>query len=485
MNAEAPRSPSGPPPDESTALMPSTPSAPRRGRGLVVVVALLLTVGVSGTIVTTRALRGDPEPGGGRSSIESIRDTPVEAWSYDSWRDGDGDILLDSIVPVSGGDFAAVISPRGDPGHFGIAMVDGDTGEDRWTVTPESIGLPSDGVLDLFPVSPEGHLPVIVEERREGDDALLWIAALDLSDGSVVSQTVRTGHRPSPPWGAEGVEEDPYGTSDPGRQALVIMAEGEVLRLDTSDLDGEPLWSVETAAARSVTSVDGHVHVEGSPDMWLDAETGIEPEWSQDLGPTVRYLPSRFGDMVLRTTALRSEDRIDSEGIAEWSGIQLEMLDADGNVLWTVETDASHVVSSPEGWELFISDWVDPATEQSHRHLMRLDPATGEPVWEENHEEFDELMPQLVGGKLVLRDGERGVLIDGETGGRIHVLEHAPQRFAEDVMYVQDGQQVQGWDAADGRLLWSLPVSPIAQLGHIGPLLVLWNFDGGPITRLR
>lgn len=481
MSAQAPRPPSITPSDDAMVSTPTEPAATRRGRGLVMVVAVLLTVGVSGAIVTTRTLRGEPEPGGASSSIESIRDTPEQAWSYDSWRDSDRDIVLRSVVPMGGGDFAAVVSPRSEPGDFGIAMVDGDTGEDRWTVTPASIGLPPDGQLDLLPVSPEGHLPVVVEVLVEGDEQLLWIAALDPSDGSVASQTVRTGYRLSSPSGAERVEEDPdpYGTSDPGRQALVVMADDEVVRLDTSDLDGAPLWSAETTAARTVTSVDGHVLVEGPPDMWLDAETGIEPEWSQDLGPSVHYLPSRFGDMVLRTTALHSEDK------AVWSGIQLEMLDADGNVLWAVETDAHHVVSSPTGWELFISDWVDPTTEQSHRHLMRLDPATGEPVWEENHEEFDELMPQLVGGKLVLREGERGVLIDGETGRRVHVLEHAPQRFAEDVMYVQDGQQVQGWDAADGRLLWSLPVSGVDQLGHIGPLLVLWNFDGGPITRLR
>ena len=481
MSAQAPRTPSGPPSDDGMVRTPSGPDAPRRGRGLVLTLALLLTVGVSGAIVTTRALRDEPEAAGGSSSIESIRDTPEEAWSYDSWRDSDSDIVLSSLMPISGGDFAAVVGPRGDPGYFGIAMVDGDTGKDRWAVTPESIGLPSDGHLDLLPASPEGHLPVVAEVQGEGEGRLLWIAALDPSDGSVVSQTVRVGARASSSLSAEGADQDPdpYGTTDPGRQALVILTDDEVMRLDTAALDGEPLWSAAVADAETVISVGDHVHVTGTPDMWLEAETGIEPKWSQDLGPTVEYFPSRFSDMVLRTTALRSEDLID------WSGIQLDMLDVDGNVLWNVETDAYHLVFSPSGVELFISDWLDPAAQKGHHHLMRLDPATGEPVWEEKNEEFDQLMPQLVGGNLVLRHGGRGVVIDGETGEQRHVLEHAPQLFAEDVMYVQDGQQVQGWDAADGRLLWSLRVSPIDQLGHIGPLLVLWNDEGGPITRLR
>ncbi|GAA4531333.1 hypothetical protein GCM10023160_33620 [Brachybacterium paraconglomeratum] len=443
---------------------------------IVVAVVLALVVAVVGVILAARLL-GGMAGSGSVPTVESIRERPEEAWTY-SYQGRDGGTDISGLVPVGERDFAGIFLSGGEDKPSRVALIDGETGEEAWSIPLESLGV--DAVTawpELLPVSPEGHLTVAVTDYVfDSTGELDWAAtelhlvAINPVDGAVVSETVREGYAFS---ATEYSFAETERLSDTAPRVVVALRFGGVVRFDTSDLDGEMVWSANIEGVDGAEIVGDYVRVETDTTYWwLDADTGFEPDWFDGEGSGAAYLPT-FESMILRFEYTES-------GI-----FYLDGLDESGDVLWTAEPDTFHTVASPEGRMLFFSESKEGDVASSH-YLMRIDPLTGEEMWDREYEDsFYDLSRQTVSGHLVISDADRPVLIDAKTGERTHRLRGAPMMFAADVLYTVDEDQLRAWNPDSGEELWSLRLRSGGEVLNIGSMLLTVDGERGQFTRLR
>ncbi|WP_164740412.1 PQQ-binding-like beta-propeller repeat protein [Brachybacterium saurashtrense] len=408
-------------------------------------------------------------------TVESIREQPEEAWTY-SYQGRDEITDISGLVPVSEETFAAIYLSTGESKPSRVAMVDGETGEETWTVPLESLGIDPMAWPELLPVSPEGHLTVAVtdsavdsEGDRTWDATEVYLIALDPSDGRVVSETTMRGH-------AYIAQE--YGAETayfhvPPPQAVVVQRDGGLVRLDTSDLEGDPVWSANIPDVYTTEIVGDFVRVStAGTEWWLDVDTGFEPDWFVGEGEEVMFLPT-FDSMILRFEYADS-------GI-----YYLDGLDEEGGVMWSAEPDMFHAVASPTGRMLFFSEYVE-SDDGPFRYLMRIDPLTGDEMWDQEYEEpFWSAFEQTVDGQLVVHVQDSAVLVEAETGERTHRLRGRPVTLATDVIYTTDEDRLRAMDAGNGDELWSLRLRTEDEVVSIGSMLVTFDAERGQITRLR
>ena len=323
----------------------------------------------------------------------------------------------------SSDDYNRAVQPDPVPTTGQIAALDMGSGEPVWTVELSSLGVETAGpTVSLHGVTPEGHLPVAVHPGNETDPLVLF--SLDPADGSVVSEVDLY----------DTVLVPSYETGSP----LVELSEGGVARRDTADLSST-LWRATIGEGGSgYLSADGdYVHVdlmEGG--WWLDTETGFEPAWF-DSDP-------ELGHRVLDDVVLQLEPSS--------FGTYVDAVDHDGEVLWSGDADELITTDGAGGQAVFTAE-RDPES-GSFEYLMRIDPRTGEPMWEREYDEPFSHMDGTVKGALVLDEGDRSAVVDLATGERSQRLRGSASLLGTDVVYGADEDRLRAWSVEDGRELW-------------------------------
>lgn len=354
--------------------------------------------------------------------------------AYQGWTDGFDDAEYDRPEGASRAE-----RPDPPPTLGFVAGVDRGSGEELWQVDLESLDVESTGYdVALSHVSPEGHVVVSVTEYEYDEEytSLTTFTALDPSDGSIVSQSE-----------FEGVE---VATGGSGSGAFIVLDEEGVMRLDTGDLGGDYLWSASIPGLDLMSGafLSGE-YVSLSTDegrWWLEAATGFEPEWFEDADPEVNY--RIVGEEVLR---------LESSSF----GYYIDALDRDGTTLWTSDAEKVLTPTGSGGPVLLVGEAADPGEDylMDVEYLMRLDPRTGEAMWEEEYDGPLGYATGTVPGGVVLGDGDRSVVLDLETGERTQRLRGRADHLGTTVAYGSTDGRVRAWDLAEGSELWALRVS--------------------------
>lgn len=354
---------------------------------------------------------------------------------YQGWSDGFSDGQLGRSEGASRAQRPA------DPPTLGfIALVDRSDGEEVWRVELDDLDVQPDRQAVLHQVSAEGHLVVTVAEWDE--EVTTRVISLDPSNGSVVSEHELVGYAVTG-----------GGVGGP----LLAYDEETVMRLNTADLGGDYVWSaaIPGIEPNSGPSPQGdYVQVytyEGT--WWLNGDTGFEPAWFDEPEPDVNFRV--LDDVVLR---------LESSSF----GYYVDALDRDGEVLWT--TDAEHVLTpSGSGGQVLLV--AESSSEGNREFLMRLDPRTGEQVWEEEYAGEFRWAHGTVPGGLVLQEEDRSVVVDLETGERAQRLRGIVDYLGTTVAYGSDDTRARAWDLSDGTELWSLRLSDSETLRRGGDAL--------------
>ncbi|MGY5766537.1 outer membrane protein assembly factor BamB family protein [Brachybacterium sp. DNPG3] len=478
----------------SASPAPQAPAAPRRRRqGVVVliIVAVILLLGLvtTGAVVASRALGGTRDLDLSSPAVESLREEPAVAWTYayrTSGQRGDGAPTIDAVVPMPDGNIAVLVVPNLSEGESRVDMIDGETGEVLWSQPFERLGLREGYQARLLAPSPEGHLTVAVEGFT--DATPLQLVSIRPEDGGIVSTAELEGaslRRAAGDSVALGIPTTAWQDRVVDK-ALVVVTDDGLRRLDTGDLDGDPVWSAAIPGADRVAVDRDYVQFSvGETQWWLDADTGFEPAWfdgdsagaSAGGSGSVSYWPV-FEDMVLRVDLV---DREDGEG-----EYVLDALAPDGTTLWRETAATVLSAETADGSELFVAD---READGDQRGLRRLDPATGEDLWGHEYDEaFGTMAPRVVAGdvSIAAADGIGGTaLLDASTGQVAHRIPGVPVLFADDLVYMEDGDELSAWDVDTGVRLWSLTLDDGVFPASIGTAVMLVDPVHGTMERLR
>ncbi|MEE1649982.1 PQQ-binding-like beta-propeller repeat protein [Brachybacterium sp. J144] len=467
----------GTPPDFPSSPPQPAPAAPPRRRrwglliaiGVVALVVLLVLI-ATGVLLATRVI-GAGSGGGVEGYVETIRAEPEEAWSYEMLSRSDlarGDTTVASTLPLEDGGFVVLRHSTSALELGRISVVDGDSGEVRWEATLGDLGLVDEaGTPLLAPLSAEGHLTIAVPTNAD-ETGPLHLVSLDPGSGSVVSSAVLEDRSPII---AHWTVSNAYGAYRTTPTPLLVGRPGGVERLSTGDLGGEPIWAANIGDIFGASLYRDHLILmpdEGG-ELWLDPATGYEPQWFTDDGVGTSYLPID-DSLVLRS--------VDQGGYTS-----LEGLDASGTILWSEDTNRWWTASGPDGTALFVAE---DSADGGAAYLMRLDPRTGEELWEREHDDSFEYLEQYLPGRAVVLETERGAqLLDARTGEPSHRLRGYTVALAAGVVYTYDAPTLRAWDASSGDELWSLRVRDSAYPSQLGDMIVLVDDTRGTLTRLR
>jgi len=345
-------------------------------------------------------------------------------------------------------------------GH--VSEIDTTTGQDVWSVGLEDFGVASPKwEASLVGPSPEGHITLAVVSPD--DEAMTVLHALSPIDGSEVSRA-EFPH----------VVETAINHGDP-TSPLVSISEDSVSRWDTSDLGGDPVWTAPLGPSEAGTSSwteSGYVVIySAEATLWLDAETGVPPPWFAGADSFLEYRV--LEDVVLRldeSDAGAFVDGVDLEGAALWSG--------DAEVLLNQTGSGGEVLLRAEDNQEF-----------GFVNLMRLDPLTGEPMWDSEYRGDPGYVVGTVPGSIVLETGESTDILDIHTGERRHGLPGVAELLGTTVVYGDDGDdenaRLRAWDVHDGSELWSMRLSESESLSRVGDSIVIRDYVQRTISLLR
>lgn len=385
---------------------------------------------------------------GGTTYASAVND----AESYQGWFDGFGDAEFERGEGAS-----RAQQPDALPTLGHIVMIDRSTGKELWTADLEALTFePGNSSVNLLPLSAEGHVVVSVT-TFDDDLTSVTVTALDPADGSPVSEV-------------ELSDVVVVSSADVGAP-LVVLDEDGVRRLDTGDLAGDYIWSAGIPGVHpegGASVVDGYLQIttEDGP-WWLDAASGYEPEWFEGWEPEVSYRV--IGDVVLRQESSSF-------------GYYLDGLDRTGKTLWTGDAERVFTAGGSGGEVLLKAE----ATEDgSYEYLMRLDPSTGDPMWDEEYDDPFSWVTGTVAGGLVLDEGDRSVILDLDSGERSQRLRGSVDYLGTRVAYGHDEGRLQAWDVEDGTALWSMRVSGTESLRRAGDALLVEDTARREISLLQ
>ena len=453
---------------------------PRRRRGLVIslVIAGVLALALVGTgaVIATRVLGWGVPSSRGLAAMEDIRTLPEEEWNYSYGDRRIPDLAIIDAQLLDEDDFVLLLASPFDSSSPRIVRVDGQNGEERWSVDLASIGFPEGELPNVLPLSPEGHLPIATTVVQHGGGPMLWMSALDLESGEVLSQVELNGYHLA----SESVwRSPPFSTSRDGKDTsyskpVVVGRTGGAVRLDTADLGGAPAWEVETGDVISIDQHAGFVNVEtATTEYWLDQETGHIPDWFEGQGSSRDFLPGFMPD-VLRTESIDGEF------------FDIDGLDSEGKVRWTAEIATPLEVRTSGGTALFSAELADGEFAGYYEYLVRIDPSTGERMWDtEFREPFTSPGEQAVAGQLTIHQDGDTLLLDLATGEETHRLRGSVVGVGTRVLYTFDEQNLRAWDAKSGEELWSVRLGDEAEVFALGSMLAVDLYGRGELVRLR
>ncbi len=375
--------------------------------------------------------------------------------AYRGWVDGfsDGEDGL-----AEGVNRAEQPAPPPTFGH--VSVIDLQTGEEVWNIGLEKFGVVSpEWEASLVGPSPEGHLTLAVASPH--GEALTVLHALSPADGSVVSTVELTEVATAAVNHGE--------TTSP----LVIVSDGSVRRLDTANLGGDPVWSAVVDPSEVGTSSwmeSGYVVVYSQETtLWFDAETGLIPPWFAGADVFLEY--KVLDDVVLR---------LDESG----GGYFVDGLGLDGETLWSGDAEV-FLSRSGSGGEVLLRG--EENQKFGFVNLMRLDPLTGEPMWDGEYRGDAGYVSGTVPGSILLETGESTEIIDIRTGERRYRLRGIAELLGTTVVYGndEDESRLRAWDVDEGTELWSMRLSGSEALSSVGDLLVIRDYERRTISLLR
>lgn len=374
-----------------------------------------------------------------------------EAGAHQGWFDGFSDAEYDRGEGAS-----QAQEPQAPPTLGHLAMIDRSTGEEVWRVETESLPFEAgSSTLAVLPLSTEGHVVTTITTLH--DDAIsTTVTALDPADGSVVSEVE--------------LDNAAIASGAAAGGPLIVLDEDGVRRLDTGDLGGDDVWSagipgIDTGSGAAV--VDEYVQLTTEDGTWwLDAATGYEPEWFEGADDEVTY-------RVLEDVVLRQE--------SSSFGYYLDALDRTGKTLWTGDAERVFTPDGSGGPALLKAE----SSDGGYEYLMRLDPRTGDPMWDTEYDDEFSWVTGTVPGGLVLNEGDRSVVVDLESGERGQRLRGSADYLGTRVVYGDEEGRLQAWDVEDGTALWSMRVSDTESLRRAGDALLVQDSARREISLLQ
>lgn len=308
-------------------------------------------------------------------------------------------------------------------GH--LVVLDVGSGREVWALELEALQIdPAQTSVTLLSTPADGPL-LLSATTSTGAGTTTEVLAVDAGNGDVLGRRVLD-------------EGSQVSASQEDEGALVEWSDWGVTRWDPADLGGQPIWSAGIGAVNGVAG-DGEYVVAYTQDgqIWLDAATGFEPPWFTGGDPEVNY--QLVGDVVLQ---------LESSSF----GSYIDALDSDGDTLWTGDAERVHVASGPEGDILLTSEVSEDG---GNEYLERIDPRTGDRVWEQAYDETFTEVRGNVDGLLVVHEGDRSVTVDVETGERQQRMRGLATWLGSSTAYGTDDGGLRAWSTEDAGQLWT------------------------------
>lgn len=385
-------------------------------------------------------------------SLDGVSYDDLDYGNHQGWLDGSSDAEEELAEGAN-----QAVRPDPPPTMGSVAVVDMDSGDEVWSVELESLGVDSPYLgMSLVGPSPEGHL-VLVASSYEGDGSVT-IHSLSPVDGSVVSS----------------VELDGYvDVADGGglETPVVVASEGNIRRLNSADLDGTPVWSANIDGAEDSDTLwmeGDHVAISTEDgNWWLDAATGSEPPWF----PQADW---KFSYLILEDVVIRLEDSS--------FGYYIDALGKDGEVLWSSDAETL-LIGSGSGGEVVLR--AETIEDGGYEYLMRLDPRTGEEMWDREYDGTVNDIEGTVPGAVLLRADDRTELIDLVSGDRQLRLRGTSNYLGTTVVHGSDEGRLRAWDVSDGAELWAMRLTDSEELVRVGDALLIRDTGRRTLSLLK
>lgn len=395
------------------------------------------------------------------------------------------------------------VDPPEDPSWKAEAiLIDAKTSDERWNFALADSVDDFDYTRSVDAIWVDGS-SVIVFAVPVAEDEFSYsteLVAVSISNGEVVSSRSTEGYLA---YGQDGgdllVLETPV---DPD---TFENEPGTLSRLDPAKLDAEPQWSKGGIEASTFTVIDGYVMTydfNGGDSNVLDASSGERANWGRDMWIDDRggvfYEP--MGKNIIRADVSSAEPTtgiggrtmtsyMTVDGSSEF--IELSAVNSNGDKVWDrpVEVGMS-----------FISDGYLIVGEVSSRtgaieDLMRLDPGSGEQMWDGSNYDAYSRVVTVVGDVLLAVDEDESRLVAIELdSGEVRDSQRIDPYWSgfwvsESQYYVTEssGQgRLQAYSIDDSGSLWSMRYdSDNEYITRVGDRLALVDHDRRTVALLE
>lgn len=450
---------------------------PRRGTGRVVPVVVgsvgVLALVAAGWVAMDRGLLPaiGASSGGSVDRLADVTETPSEAWTYNYLPRGSGDYT--SSLREAGTGMVILRGPASysetpGEGDWTVTMVDLESGEEEWSV-------PLDVPVDDGHTAPSVSITGVLDDRvliqsvsfsydgSSGDTSLTDVSALDLDDGAEL-------------WRTDLVGRDGLSSMHVVREpaALLLVDDLDVTRLDPDDPDGEALWRVPhpfSSAQEGAIGLGGdfvRITDYSGTQLVLDLQTGEEPQWFDGVSPELTH-------QVVAGQVYRTESGS--------RGSYLERLEEDGSVSWSADADTFAVRETGSGVVIFALERDRSPEGSGYEYVQRIDPRTGEKMWEDGIEaDFLSLESVLDDVLELYTDRGSSELYSLDDGERVARLRVDPNWTGRQTLYSLSEGRLKA-HSTEGDRLWSTRVSETTSIMHTPGYLVTNDNAAGRLTR--
>ena len=394
--------------------------------------------------------------------------------------------------------------PPNPPWDPTATLVDMKTGKEQWTL---SFADAVDGLYYAPPTHslwvPDADVLVFrVPLAYQGQQPRYQLLAVSPSNGEVMSTSTIEARVELESSGADLIVVESTYHPETGERIP-----GDLYAINPKELDGDPKWSNSDINVQSVRVVGDYLFAQSTRDgesVVLDAASGEELSWGHDMFVDEEQSGGVFYEPVSDNTFVRIQAtnvEFGSTGLLAGSGvharianssgsIELAGTDANGEDMWNASVQTSTVFLAPG--QLYVGE-LDPSTGLVG-DLMRLDPSSGEPMWETASEQTY-IGVLMVASDVLLALDESGasvVALDTATGAQLYgepvtsdnLWTH--QWVSDNYYYfaTQEGQllahfiQEPGW-------VWSTSFdAQVEGVRHIGQRLAVVNVDTRTVSLL-
>lgn len=428
----------------------------------------------SAPVATPVAAPTAPAPKTTGVITERVSDVPVQPavkWTFD-YAFGDDEQYSGAIDAIPVDDDAILVAPElrwyghsddSDTAGFTqtVSLLDTATGSVRWTTDlSDQVDAWGDELhFTLIDVPGADFVAMTAEAWGQASDVVL---TLDKATGVVIDKFEVPG---DVRMGADATQGALFLTTYSGCDATVR-------RYDSGKITGDPVWEIEVAACRDYSGsleFDHDVILANSSTSTKGyyAATGEPLAWNDLVGEGM--FASYVGDQLIRTH---------DTGV----GVQIMGLDGQGEEVWDDPVNTQSFVIRDGALYVTEQGWED---DERTRLLMRIDPRTGEDMWEapfeaQGDEDFYggfDGFGTFANSLVVATKSDSGYVtwsIDADTGeptGMYSGLKNdgsGPRMFVgESYFYGREhwGEQLAAFKLGNSEPMWSFNDGDVIQVG--------------------